>query len=126
MDQDQLIISMYKNNISILKISNVLKIPQIDVYECLIKNGYDKTIDKNYERDNKICNLYTNGIGIKKIASTLSIDRHTVTHILKKYNVYKRNKNVNNFSMEKRERNEKIIELYEQGLSSHDIANFMY
>ena len=75
------------------------------------------------ERNKKICELYNKNMLIKEIAVKLSIDRHTVTRVLKKYNIYDKNKQKHKINQERIERNEKIISLYNKGYSFSELAN---
>ena len=125
MDNTQLIISMYKNNISIKKISNILEIPEHQVYEYLCSQGYSRFKDRNKERDESICKLYQEDKPIKEIAEILNIDRHTVTKIVKTYNLYKGDRHANNLSEEKSERNKKILQLYEEGKSCRQVGKII-
>ena len=122
---DELILKMFNNGIGINKIKNILQISELEVRECLIKNGISVFSEHYVERNENVCNLYLQGIKITEIANLLSINRHTVTDILKKNQIYKGNIRANNFSDEKFERNQKIIDLYSKGFSLRQVADKM-
>lgn len=122
---DQLVLDMYKNNISIKKIACILKCNTKDIYETLRKYDIFFSKDRNIERDSDVCSYYLQGRKITEIANILKINRHTVTDILKNNGIYKGNRHADNLSNEKKERNEKILSLYESGLSLRQVANRM-
>ena len=122
MNKTQIILSMYKNNISIKKIAAIVELSEREVYECLYKNGFSHLKNRNGGRDKKICELYTKGVQITQIAKQLRIDRHTVTDVLKVTGTYKGNKHANLFSVEKEERNQKALELYASGKSLREVS----
>lgn len=120
MNNSQLIIKMFKNNISIGKIAKTLSLTICAVYECLYNNGFSHFNDKNESRDKSVCELYEKGYKITEIANELRIDRHTVTHILKKYGIYKR------LTVEEKEiRDQKVISYYNSGKSTREVAKEM-
>ena len=122
-DITQLIINMHKNGIGIKKISAILEISNLRIYKCLEENNLLESDKKYIERDKKVCYLYKNGYKITQIADELKINRHTVTDILKRKNVYKDSnikKSINDISKE--ERNKSIIDLYTKGLSMREVA----
>lgn len=120
MNNSQLIIKMFKNNISIRKIAKTLSLTTCAVYECLYNNGFSHFNDKNESRDKSVCELYEKGYKITEIANELRIDRHTVTHILKKYGIYKR------LTVEEKEiRDQKVISYYNSGKSTREVAKEM-
>lgn len=123
MDNTQLIIKMYKNGIGIKKISTILNITILETQQCLYDNNIDWKDEKYRERDDKACSLYKKGTKITEIANTLNINRHTVTDILKRNNVYEySNIRENIASDSKTERNNSIIYLYKKGLSMREVA----
>lgn len=73
-------------------------------------------------RDKQICSMYKQNKLVGEIAKELSIDRHTVTRVLKKYEIYDERKAKNRLNQDKINRNEKIIKLYKAGMSFRDIA----
>lgn len=93
MNHTKMIIAMYKNEIGINKIAKVLEIKTAEVYECLRKSNLLRK-DVNQERDKKVCALYSDNTKIVKISEMLNIDRHTVTNILKRYNLYNEYKKI--------------------------------
>lgn len=122
---DELIITLYKNGIGLKKIAAITKTKVLYVNRCLERNGIKRTDYIYAERDAKVCDLYKKDKSITEIASTLSIDRHTVTSILKRSGLYKGNKHASNFSEEKLNRNQKIISLYNCGMSLSQVAKEM-
>lgn len=122
-DENQLIKKMYENNVGIRKIAGILNIPLKNVYEVLREEDIFFSKDKYVERNNRISQLYSNERKkISEIASILSIDRHTVTQVLKDLGIYNGNIRASNLSLEKEERNQKIIALYESGNSCRTVA----
>ena len=89
-----------------------------------INNLKKENISKEI-RDKKICDLYNDFTLVGEIAKKLFIDRHTVTRVLKKYGIYDVNRNKNHLNKDKIARNEKIIQLYKDGLSFNKIAKQM-
>jgi len=93
-----------------------------------IKKWKDTLNQKNILRDNSICELYKLGIGCRKIGRIFNLNDSSITYILKKNNIQKRNKKTSNtiyivnniprFDMEK-----DIINLYTSGWKIKDIAN---
>ena len=121
MDNTQLIISMYQNKVSILKISKILGISEFDVYDCLYEHGFSHMRDRDYAKDKEICNRYLAGEKIIDIANSYQVDRHSVTDILRRHKVYK-NFYADCRSSEKIDRTNKMIELYKSGLSLSQVA----
>jgi len=76
-------------------------------------------------RDNKICELYNKYYLVGEIAAIVSADRHTVTRVLKKKGLYQAERNKTKISSAKAKRNEKIIQLYQKGLSFRQIEKKM-
>lgn len=122
MSNTQLILNMYNNGIGINKISVVLNITTLEVMNCLQDNKLDWRNEKDKIRDESACLLYEEGMKITEIASKLKINRHTVTDILKRNNVYKYNLREPIQSDSKKERNESIVKLYKEGLSMRNVA----
>lgn len=121
MDYTQLIIEMYKNGIGINKISKILKIRTVELYKILRDENFLR--DNVNQRDDEICFLYNNGTKITDIANSLNINRHTVTDILKKRDIYKHDATRDDIDTEeKRERNDSIITLYQSGFSMRKVA----
>lgn len=122
MDKTQIILSMYKNNISIKKTAVIAETTQLEVYECLYRNGFSHLKDRNQGRDKKVCELYIEGEQITQIAKQLHINRHTVTDILNAAGIYKGNKHADMFSGEKSKRNQKAVSLYQEGKSLREVS----
>lgn len=59
-------------------------------------------------RDKQICSMYKQNKLVGEIAKELSIDRHTVTRVLKKYEIYDERKAKNRLNQDKINRNEKL------------------
>lgn len=123
MEETQLIIAMYQNNISVFRIASVLKKPQYKIYEILYENGFTLDDDKYFERNNFIKEKYTQGYPITSIANLLGISRHTVSNVINRFNIKKGIPISDIYIPEKIERTKKIIDLYNQGLSCRKIAN---
>lgn len=85
-----------------------------------MQNNTDKDV-----RDKLICSMYKQSRLIGEIARKLFIDRHTVTRVLKKYNIYDDEKAKNRLSPEKIKRNEQIIREYKIGKSFRAIAKML-
>lgn len=118
----QLILSMHKNGIGIKKIAAILNTTECEVYRCLYDNGFTHFASQYAERDTKIREAYENGENITSIARTLCVDRHTVTDVLRRMNIYKGNRNGDMFSEEKATRNKKAIDLYKNGMSLSQVS----
>lgn len=125
MNNEQLIVTMYKNNIGIDKIATILQIPRLDVFNCLKQNSLERPEYKFIERDEQVCEQYKKGIKITDIAKNLGIDRHTVSGILNVHFTDRINRNASNWSAEKKERNDKIISLYQEGNSISQVAKLI-
>ena len=52
-------------------------------------------------RDKQICSMYKQNKLVGEIAKELSIDRHTVTRVLKKYEIYDERKAKNRLNQDK-------------------------
>ena len=78
-----------------------IKRKECDTMQC----KKQKRQDIKCERDKMVCSLYKKNVLISKIAKDLSIDRHTVTRILKKHNLYNYDKSRIHLSQEKLDRN---------------------
>ena len=92
------------------------------------KRTSEKTLalrKKKEERDKKVCSMYQDYAQVGEIAKALGIGRHTVTRILKKHKVYQEERNKVRINKEKIQRNKKIIEMYQSGLSFRKIASIM-
>ena len=92
------------------------------------KRTNEKTLaskKKKEERDKKVCSMYQDYAQVGEIAKALGIGRHTVTRILKKHKVYQEERNKVRINKEKIQRNKKIIEMYQSGLSFRKIASIM-
>lgn len=116
---------MYKNGVGMKKISAIMSIKESDICHILYQHDIKITDYVYADRDKQICDLYDNGNKIIEIANTLHIDRHTVTSTLKRCGNYKGNRNANNFSDEKSDRNNKIIKYYKSGMSLSQVAKQM-
>lgn len=121
-NRDDLIITMYKNGIGIGKIANVFKITELEVNQTLFKNGIDRTDYIYADRDEKIITMYKQGKKVVRIAEALNVNRHTVVAVLKRSGDYKGNAYAPNNSPEKEERNTKIIEYYNSGMSLKQVG----
>lgn len=99
-----------------------MSIKESDICHILYQHNIKITDYIYADRDEQICNLYNNGNKITKIADMLHIDRHTVTSTLKRCAVYKGNRNANNLSQEKMDRNKKVAEYYKSGMSLSQVA----
>lgn len=117
MNETQLVVTMYKNGIAIKKISDVTGLDQREVYEILFENGYSHLKSRFEERDAEICRLYAEHVPIKEIAKQTKTDRGTVRKVLLKEGIHEGNRGRYIDCPENKERNRKIIELYQQGLS---------
>ena len=123
MNQTQLIINMFNQDISTRKISKTFNIPEIEVFEILKKNNIEIRRDfKRIERDKEICDRFKNGESIIELTKSFKLERHTIAEILDKNLIERRKRNASNLSPEKIERNKKIIELYQQGNSSYQVS----
>lgn len=119
-EETQLIIAMFNNNIGPNKIANILNKPVLSIYNCLRENNINK--NKSLQiRNEEVCKLYQQGVKIKDISFKVGLERHTVSNILDQYFPERIYKNLNNHSPEKKERNDKIISLYNKGLSLNQI-----
>lgn len=122
----QLVIKMYKNNISIAKIASVLGEKELTIYNILFENNIDDLQkDKTYERNQLICAKFKNNEKITDIANDLKLERHTVSSVLDKFFPDRIKRNLSNLSKEKSERNNKIVLLYKQGKSISEISNIV-
>ena len=122
MNNIEIILSMYKNGIGVSKISSIFKVTELDINNILYNNGIETTDYIYADRDASIYKLYNENNGIVQIANALNINRHTVTNVLKKQGIYRGNKHASNDSPEKSDRNNKIISLYNSGLSLSQVA----
>ena len=124
MDQTQLIITMYKNNVSIYKIAKIIGTTELKIYECIKANGFSHFVDPRYERNQAICQKYNDGKSIMDIVNELKLERHLVADVLRKEGIYK-NRFAKYDTPEKTERNNKIIKLYQEGNSLNKVSEMV-
>ena len=72
--------------------------------------------------EQKVCQMYSNKILLHEIANSVGITRHTVVRILKRQGVYVPERSQKHLDQKRIIRNQQIISLSEQGLSSRQIA----